>query len=313
MSLTGESMKEARKQIAVVGHGYVGEALEKGMKHAFDVLVHDPFKYPPGKIGSGTAGVELVETLDELTQRAQVVFVAVPTPMNPDGSASTRVVESVVASIAEFGRQNIVVIKSTVPPGTTDGLHSRFAGPHYHLKGVIFSPEFLTEANYIDDFKNQTRIILGGDASCTKVVRDVFKRAYPNVPIVRTSAANAELVKYTTNCFLATKVSFANELFQVCEALNARGSDVDYDRVIEVATLDERLGKWGWRVPGPDGQLGFGLSCFPKDLNALIHKTKELGIDPKLMSAAWEKNLEVREDRDWERMSKAVVDVKEGS
>jgi UDPglucose 6-dehydrogenase len=105
------------------------------------------------------------------------------------------------------------------------------------------------------------------------------------------------MVKYVTNCFLATKVSFANEIKQICDKL-----DIDYDKVVEYSTKDKRLGTSHWAVPGHDGHFGFGLTCFPKDLNALIATATSLGVDPKVMIAVWEKNLEVRPEKDWEKL-----------
>lgn len=292
--------------IGIVGHGFVGEALEKGMKHAFKVLVYDPYKYPtatqacsvPGRTRVTSNDLEIVGSMEELAQRAEVIFVCVPTPMRSDGSCDTSNVASVVRTLDALGSKNVAVIKSTVPPGTTEGLHRECK----KLKGVTFNPEFLTEANYIEDFKNQSRIIIGGEEPAKSVVKKLYSKAYPKVPTIKTNSTIAEMVKYTTNCFLATKVTFANEIFQVCEKLN-----IDYDKVIEYARYDERLGQSHWAVPGPDGDFGFGLSCFPKDLNALIFRAKEMKVEPKVMSAVWQKNLEVRRNRDWEKMSKAVV------
>jgi len=108
---------------------------------------------------------------------------------------------------------------------------------------------------------------------------------------------------------LATKVSFANEIYQVCEKL-----EIDYDKVIEYARYDSRLGQSHWAVPGPmpapDGSFKFGFSgsCFPKDLNALVHVAKQLGINPVVLEAVWKKNLEVRPEKDWEQLKgRAVV------
>ena len=171
----------------------------------------------------------------------------------------------------------------------------------------IFNPEFLTEAASVDDFKNQDRIIIGGPRPWSNVVKNMYQQAFPHVPTVKTNATTAEMVKYVTNTFLATKVAYANEIAQVCNLLD----DVDYDKVIEYATKDQRLGSSHWSVPGPDGKLGFGGSCFPKDLNALIATMEELGGDCSVLKAVWNKNLEVRPERDWENLKgRAVVDDK---
>jgi len=292
------------KNIAVIGAcGFVGNALTQGMVHAFDVVAFDIKQGIFCVSDSGKCRVSLPEDnyLHLLKLTEGPVFVCVPTPMNEDGSCNTDIVESVVAQIneasAKLNKKTIVVVKSTVPPGTCEKLGEKYTDCY-----VCFNPEFLTERNAVEDFKNQDRIIIGGPREGTNVLKQVYERAYPNVPVTKTSSTIAELVKYTTNCFLATKVSFANELNQICEKLN-----VDYDKVIEYATKDKRLGTSHWSVPGPmpaddgTGRLlkGFAGSCFVKDLNALISLAKSLGIDPKVMLAAWEKNLEVRPEKDW--------------
>ena len=218
--------------------------------------------------------------------------------MNDDGSCNTEIVEATVSQIDEYtSGDHIVVIKSTVPPGTTENLNNK-----YEKMNAVFNPEFLTEANYIDDFKNQNRIIIGGDLPHTTRIKNLYEKVFNNVPIIKTSSTVAEMVKYTANCFLATKVSFANEIKQVCE-----GIDVDYDKVIEYATYDGRLGVSHWKVPGPDGKHGFGGSCFPKDVNALIYFAKNLDINLGVLEAAWKTNLKVRPERDWENLKGRAI------
>ena len=111
------------------------------------------------------------------------------------------------------------------------------------------------------------------------------------------------MVKYTTNCFLAAKVSIANEIEQVCSKL-----EVDYDKVVEYATKDKRLGASHWSVPGPDGNKGFGGSCFPKDINGFLNLAKSLDVVCHTLAGAWQTNLTVRPDKDWEKLKgRAVV------
>lgn len=158
--------------------------------------------------------------------------------MNPDGSASTAIVESVVGELNEaakkVGKRLILVVKSTVPPGTCERLNKE----HQEVD-VCFNPEFLTERNAVQDFKNQDRIILGGPRPATNTLKAVYEQAFPQVPVTKTSSTIAELVKYMTNCYLASKVAFANEFSQICEALGE-----DYDKVVEYATKDKRLGTY---------------------------------------------------------------------
>ena len=282
--------------IGIVGLGYVGTAIKSGFEKHYKVETYDKYE-----VDKSTC------ELFDLVAECKVIFVCVPTPMNKDGSCHTDIVEDVVKEInkwsyAYWGNKNIkptVVIKSTVPPGTTDRLHTK-----YKSVDVIFNPEFLTEANFLEDFKNQTRIILGGTRKGTTILRQVYSKVFPHATIVKTGSKTAEMVKYFINCFLATKVSFANEMKQICDKI-----DIDYDKVVEYATYDDRLGKSHWAVPGPDGELGFGGHCLPKDLDALISVAYNLKLEPTILNAVNKLNLLVRKNRDWEKMKgRAVVE-----
>jgi UDPglucose 6-dehydrogenase len=283
-------------KLGVVGVGIVGNAFYEGMKHAFEVVRYDTRP----ESSDVDSLVELLQIVDG------PIFICVPTPMNPDGSASTAIIENLLSNIYGWG-ERIVVIKSTVPPGTTERLNNKF-GPTI---SVAFNPEFLTEANPVEDFKKQEFIIVGGNPEVSQVIANIYSVAYPQVLQVQCNATTAEMVKYVENCFLATKVSFANEIYQICNKL-----DISYDGVIKIAKLDKRLGESHWKVPGPmpasdgSGKLlaGYSGSCFPKDVNALIAVAIKLGVDPKVLRAGWEKNLEVRPEKDWEQMKgRAVV------
>ena len=282
-------------KIGIVGQGYVGSAVKEVFSKHYDVDTYD--------LDKDKCSVDYLEDLVELTN---IIFVCVPTPMKKDGSCDTSIVEAIVKDINDMvvsrnvsGR--IVAIKSTIPTGTTNRLNKEC-----HNISVIFNPEFLTEANFIEDFRNQSRIIIGGERPATTKLRQVYSLLFPDATIVKTGSKTAEMVKYMTNTFLATKVSFANEMKMICDELK-----IDYDKVVEYSTYDERLGKSHWAVPGPDGKLGFGGSCFPKDINALIHLGLELDMSPQVLMAAWETNLDVRPEQDWKELKgRAVIDEK---
>ena len=275
-------------KIGIIGQGYVGTALKEGFQDFYQVETYD--KYDLGK--------STHSKISDIVELSDVIFVCVPTPMRQEGICYTGIVEEVIREINENANGQIVVIKSTVPPGTTDRINQE-----YTHSTVIFNPEFLTEANFIQDFKNQSRIILGGDRKGTNIVRQIYSRIFPNATIVKTGAKHAEMVKYFTNCFLATKVSFANEMYNVCQQL-----DLDYDKIVEYATYDERLGKSHWAVPGPDGDFGYGGHCLPKDLSAIVSEFDTYG----LLEAVEQVNDQVREDRDWEHMvGRAVLEEEE--
>jgi UDPglucose 6-dehydrogenase len=280
-------------KIGIVGQGYVGTAVKTVFEKHYDVHTYDIKE-------------KCTETdMNGLVQVSDIIFVCVPTPMNKDGSCNLDIVKSVVREIDEISYDDyvddgkIVAIKSTIPPGTTNDLNKECKNI-----SVIFNPEFLTEANFIEDFKNQSRIIIGGVRPATTTLRQVYSLVFPDATIVKTGSKTAEMVKYFTNTFLTTKVSFANEMYLICDKLG-----IDYDKVVEYSTYDERLGKSHWAVPGPDGHYGFGGSCFPKDINALIKVAEELDIHPNMLIGAWETNLDVRPEEDWKKLKgRAVVE-----
>ena len=158
--------------------------------------------------------------------------------------------------------------------------------------------------------RNQSRIVLGGPRPWINTVKQVFQTAFPKVPLIKTSSTTAEMIKYVTNNFLTVKVMFANEMYQICNALDKAGANVDYDKVIEYAKYDKRLGDSHWAVPGPDGHLGVGGSCFCKDINAMTYVADQLNIDTPVLDGAWKKNLEVRPERDWELLIGRAVSTK---
>ncbi len=332
-----------KKSIGVIGQGFVGGSLTTVFaERGFEVFVYDKSgKVVPGGIdlvnvvpgfadrAVQLAGVEnippdLGEVRDQTTDFVKaceskpgfsnVYFVCLPTPMYEDGEADLSIVEGALKRLSQIPGERIAVVKSTVPPGSTERWNEMFKGTGLR---VVFNPEFLREASALDDMRNQDRIILGGPRPWINKVKQLFEAAWPNVPIKKTSSSTAEMVKYVTNIHLAVKVALANEFYQICQALDAKGANLDFDKVIEYATLDKRLGDSHWKVPGPmpaddtgEPAFGFAGSCFIKDLNALMALAKQVGVDPKTMRGAWEKNLEVRPQRDWERLIGRAVSKK---
>ena len=236
-------------------------------------------------------------TKQKLLENSEIIFVCLPTPMNSDGSCNLNIVESVIKELNIIG-EYLVVIKSTIPPGTTEKFNDK-----YKNIDIVFNPEFLTEANAVDDFENQTRIILGGSKKGTTKLKQIYSSIFRKTSkIIKTDSRTAELIKYVTNAYLANKVSFANEIYQICGGL-----DLDYDKIIEYATYDERLGLSHWGVPGPDGDFGYGGHCFPKDLSAIISLTKELNTVNNVLLATQKTNDTIRKNRDWEQMKGRAV------
>ncbi len=272
-------------KIGIIGQGFVGSAINAGLKNFYKVKTFD---LDSAKCNS---------THEDVCLNSDIIFVCLPTPMRKSGECDTRILEKAIKEIesvclnAYVPKSPILVIKSTIPPGTTSRINDSCK------LDVCFSPEFLTEANSFDDFKNQTRIIIGGPRPATGKIKQMFRKAFPEIPIIKTGSNTAEMVKYFTNCFLATKVIFANEMYDICKS-----HEIDFDKVTEYALYDKRIGKSHLMVPGPDGDRGFGGHCFPKDLAALIHISEKLEIDSDLLRKVLEKNDLLRKNRDWEKM-----------
>jgi len=308
-----------KKSIAVIGQGFVGGSLTTVFtERGFDVYAYDKAgKYANGALpshGDSVAGypgsiAELIHDNEEGATPgfSKVYFVCLPTPMYDDGSADLSIVEGALKELSTVPGERIAVVKSTVPPGSVESWNKKFS--ETGLK-IVFNPEFLTERTALDDMRNQDRIILGGPRPWINTVKEIFRAAFPNAKMIKTSSTTAEMVKYLTNNFLTVKVSFANEMHQICQALDSVGLNVDYDKVVEYASHDPRIGSSHWNVPGPDGQNGYGGSCFPKDINAMISVAKSLNVNPIVLKAAWEKNLEVRPEKDWEKLVGRAISKK---
>lgn len=307
------------KSIAVIGQGFVGGSLTTVFsERGFDVYAYDKAgKYAKGSWRRGDDNTDLpqrplsikdlVEYCNSVKGFSNVYFVCLPTPMYEDGSADLSIVEGALNELSLMSGERIAVVKSTVPPGSTEKWNKKYEATGLH---VIFNPEFLTEANALDDMRNQNRIILGGPRPWINTVKQIFQAAFPKVTLIKTSSTTAEMVKYMTNNFLTVKVAFANEMAQVCEALDKSGLNVDYDKVVEYSKYDQRLGESHWNVPGPDGSRGYSGSCFVKDINAMIKIADNLLVDTPVLDGAWKKNLEVRPERDWEQLVGRAVSSK---
>ena len=275
--------------IGIIGQGFVGNAVYQKFKNYYDVLTYD---LDDSKCNA---------TFRKLSRECETIFICLPTPMDAGGRCNVSIVELELVGLntqsARYDRKKTIVIKSTVSPGTTERWNRQ-----YKNLNIVFNPEFLTERNAVDDYENQKRIILGGPRPTTTEIKQIFSKVFPNAHIIKTDSTHAEMVKYLTNSFLATKVSFANEMYQICEGLG-----VDYDKVIEYATQDDRLGDSHWNVPGPDGDFGYGGHCFPKDVKALMVVAEDMDIIPLMLAATDVKNNEVRKNRDWEQMKGRAV------
>jgi UDPglucose 6-dehydrogenase len=219
-----------------------------------------------------------------------IIFICLPTPMNPDGSCNTSIVEGEIEKLDKLGNYTIIV-KSTIIPGTTKAWNQKYQSD------IVFNPEFLTEKNAVKDFENQKHIVLGGPENATEKIKKKFKVVFEKAKISCVEETAAELLKYYLNTFLAVKVSFANEMFQLSQKLG-----VNYNNLLSMVLEDERIGKTHLKVPGHDGDFGYGGHCFPKDTNALIKLTEELVTVNHILKATELTNSVVRKYKDWEKM-----------
>jgi UDPglucose 6-dehydrogenase len=256
-------------KIGIMGLGFVGSAMKKILESKYEVYCYDPAK----------EGYQNSEVLKE----AEIIFVCVGTPMKEDGSVNLDYINSACEIINDLKTNPIVVIKSTVPPGTCDELADK-----YNLQ-IGSNPEFLRERYALRDMWTSDRLILGGTSEIRKKIKEVY---YPifgdDIVYIELTNKEAEMVKHVTNAFLASQVGFANEIYNICNILG-----INYDNIKRAIYFDKRLGRH-IAVPGTDGKLGFGGHCLPKDLNGLIWYSKKKGYNPELLQKLWDFNVKQR-------------------
>jgi len=259
-------------KIGIIGNGFVGGATALLECEGNDVCIYDldPDKCKPSGF-----------SLDDLYD-CHVVFICVPTPMKEDGSCDLSFVKNAVEEASKKVRRTRLVIRSTVPVGTSQSL------------GVCSMPEFLTETNWKNDFINCKNWIIGADSPMTtktslkvakafKTAQEYGKIKHYNFSICATK--EAELIKLVRNTFLATKVSFFNEVEGFCKSRN-----ISYENILEGVIMDKRIGSSHTSVPGPDGKKGFGGKCFPKDVSSLRDQMIQAKIDPYIINAVLLRN-----------------------
>ena len=286
-------------KIAMIGAGYVGlvsGACFADFGHDVTCVDLDPAKvaallagrmpiYEPGLAELVKANVEagrlaFTTELGPAAAAADAIFIAVGTPSRRgDGHADLSYVYQAARDIGvAITRPTVVVTKSTVPVGTGDEVERilRDVAPHIDAQ-VVSNPEFLREGAAIDDFKRPDRIVVGcGDARAERVMRDIYRPLYLNQsPLLFTARRTAELIKYAANAFLATKITFINEIADLCEAVGADVKDVSRG-----IGLDNRIGS-KFLHAGP----GYGGSCFPKDTLALLKTAEDEGVPMRIVEA----------------------------
>jgi UDPglucose 6-dehydrogenase len=244
------------KKLGIVGHGFVGSAVNQGFTKDVKKYIVDPNKFSDNSIKK------------LLDFQPDAVFVSVPTPQLESGECNTSIIESVLQEL-NAGKNLLVIIKSTVPAYKLQNIKEQCI----NLR-IVYNPEFLTEKNYIEDFRNPPMHVFGGERSDTEQVEDLYRdhSVCSECPVYHTDLLTASMVKYTINSFLATKVTFFNELYDVFN----RAGGKDFNELISIIAKDPRIGTSHMRVPGNDGQRGYAGSCFPKDTAALAHYARDI-------------------------------------
>jgi len=291
-------------RIAVVGTGYVGlvagacfattgntvtcvdidekkiEDLRKGI-----IPIYEPGLEDIVQDGVRKERLLFTTDLDDAVKKNDIIFIAVGTPPNEDGSADLQHVLTVAEGIGKaMDGFKVIVDKSTVPVGTAARVKEAVSKHTKHEFAVVSNPEFLKEGDAVNDFQKPDRVVLGSDDERAKEMVDRLYRPFvrTGAPIIHMDIVSAELTKYAANAFLATKISFMNDLSRLCEKVGADIENIRYG-----ISTDQRIGKH-FLFAG----AGYGGSCFPKDVKAILRTAKEWGSELKVIAATEEVNDE---------------------
>jgi UDPglucose 6-dehydrogenase len=258
-------------KVGIIGLGFVGSAIQKNFWDESQLVLVDNDK---------TRGRDPFQDLAV----CDGVFICVPTPQDDDGTCDTSILEDILAKLEVIKFEGVIISKCTAPPDTYTRLNERYPN-------LVHAPEFLTAANAARDYANGKFAIIGGRI---KAYRDLAEAVIKTTQgglenIHHCTIAEASLAKYAINTFMATKVTFMNELYSLANA-----SDCDYKQIAKMIKSDIRIGNSHMQVPGPDGSFGFGGACFPKDTNALLKFAEGQNVQMNVLDAAVKKNTLLR-------------------
>ncbi|WP_419236908.1 UDP-glucose dehydrogenase family protein [Wolbachia endosymbiont of Rhagoletis indifferens] len=226
--------------------------------------------------------IRFFDSYFQINPNTEVVFITVDTPSDSLGNANLQNVYNAVSEVSERVNQDcLIVIKSTVPPGTAENIYNYLSNKGYNFDLGV-NPEFLKQGSAVSDFLYPDRIIIGVKTKLARAKLEVIYRSFidKNIPLIVTDTVTAEMIKYASNAFLATKVAFINEMAGLCELLGA-----DIDLLANSMGMDHRIGKEFLKA-GP----GFGGSCFPKDLSALIRLAEDHNVKLQILNSVKESN-----------------------
>ena len=259
-------------KIGIIGYGFVGKALAAGLNDDVNLLKIDP---------------KLNTNINDLIDfKPNAIFICVPTPMNEDFSQDISILKDVIKRINELNLQSLIIIKSTVLPKYIIEIEKQ-------ISEFIYNPEFLREKHANQDFIESKLIVFGENNTSAKKLEEIYRDHSKCIctDYIYTDAIAASLIKYTINSFLATKVTFFNELNSL---FNQSGTEESWDNFILAIANDPRIGDSHMQVPGHDGRLGFGGACLPKDSNAFNIYSEEVGEPLSLLKKVIKTNNKIR-------------------
>jgi len=277
-------------KISVIGSGVVGRTTGIGLKKfGNEIMFYDIDVRKLLELEK--RGFQIAKKIECAVNNSVISFICVPTPTSNgkiDLTYIKEAVTNVAKSLRKKGTYHVVVIRSTILPSYTRTkilpllVQCSGLNPNKDF-GLCVNPEFLREANAMQDFLHPSRIVIGElNERSGNVLEELYKPF--KAPIFRTDLDTAEMIKYASNCFLSTKISYFNEIYLICKKLG-----LDPHIVSQIVALDPRIGNYGTRGGHP-----FGGKCLPKDLEAFISFIKQLGLNPKLLTSAQELNEEMR-------------------
>jgi len=259
-------------RVGIIGCGFVGKALSNGLKDSVSKLEIDP------KLNTFTK--------DLVSFDPDIIFVCLPTPLKEDLSLDSSIVDKVIEELIDLQIDSLIVLKSTILPNNLKEISKR-------IKKFIYNPEFLREKHANEDFVNSELIVFGGSSEDIEIVMDFYinHTKCKSNDFIQTDLITASLIKYTINTFLATKVSFFNEISKV---FIESGAGDSWNNFISYLQKDVRMGNSHMSVPGHDGKEGFGGACLPKDSFALLKYVKENNLDFKVLESVLNVNNSIR-------------------
>lgn len=268
-------------RIGVIGYGYVGSAVVASHDRKV-IMIHDPYKFEEWEH----------YTLEQLMEHCGWIYVCLPTPMNEDGSCDTSILENVLLKMKDY--EGIIISKSTAPPKFYIDIFNECGKNKKYKFRFVHMPEFLTAKNAVYDYMHPNLIVIGGHAVDAHFIGShVITTDYSykeKAKIVKTDIGTAAAMKYYANSWLATKVIYNNQFSKWCES-----QGVKWDDVTEILKQDTRLGHSHYKVPGDNGEVGYGGACFTKDIAAILNIAEKNNVDMSLLKFQTEINSQLKE------------------